>query len=72
MDSTDRNTQGQAVKKRGNVPYWMKNVKSTPDLILRYQVKTKDLEEALKSDLRVLREISQVKYIHLDEKIDEN
>lgn len=66
MDSNDQNIQGQEVKKRGNVPYWMKNVKSTPDLILRYQVKTKDLEEALKSDLRVLREISQVKHIHLD------
>lgn len=66
MDSNDQNIQGQGVKKRGNVPYWMKNVKSTPDLVLRYQVKTKDLEEALKSDLRVLREISQVKHIYLD------
>lgn len=66
MDSNEQNIQGQEVKKRGNIPYWMKNVKSTPDLVLRYQVKTKDLQEALKSDLRVLREISQVKYIYLN------
>lgn len=38
----------------------MKNVQSTPDLVLRYQVRTKEIEEALKSDLRVLKEINQV------------
>lgn len=50
----------QDSKKRGKIPYWMKNVQSTPDLVLRYQVRTKEIEEALTSDLRVLREINQV------------
>lgn len=50
----------QDSKKRGKVPYWMKNVQSTPDLVLRYQVRTKEIEEALISDLRVLKEINQV------------
>lgn len=44
----------QDSKKRGKIPYWMKNVQSTPDLVLRYQVRTKEVEEALISDLRVL------------------
>lgn len=48
------------IKKRGKIPYWMKNVQSTPDLVLRYQVRTKEIEETLKSDLRVLKEINQV------------
>lgn len=48
-------------KKRGKIPYWMKNVQSTPDLVLRYQVRTKEIEEALISDLRVLKEINQVR-----------
>lgn len=47
-------------KKRGKIPYWMKNVESTPELVLRYQVQTKELGDALQADMRVLREISQV------------
>lgn len=39
----------------------MKNIQSTPDFVLRYQVRTKEVEEALKADLRVLREINQVR-----------
>lgn len=50
-------------KKRGKTPYWMKNVEPTPDLVLRYQIRTKDLEEALKADLRVLRELNQVRFV---------
>lgn len=50
------------VKKRGKIPYWMKNVESTPELILRYQMKTRELEDTLSADLRVLREINQVNF----------
>ena len=57
----------QDSKKRGKIPYWMKNVQSTPDLVLRYQVRTKEVEEALKSDLRVLKEINQVWHISLND-----
>lgn len=46
-------------KKRIQIPHWMKNIQSTPDLVLRYQVRTKEVEEVLKSDLRVLKEINQ-------------
>lgn len=46
--------------KRGSIPYWMKSIESTPDLVLRYQLRTKELEETLQADLRVLREINQV------------
>lgn len=51
----------QDSKKRGKTPYWMKNVQSTPELVLRYRVRTKEIEEALISDLRVLKEINQVR-----------
>lgn len=47
-------------KKRGKIPFWMKNVKSTPDLVLRYQVQTKELDDVLQSDLKVLRKMNQV------------
>lgn len=58
MDGNESNAQD--TQKRGKIPYWMKNVKSTPELVMRYQVKTRELEDALLSDLRVLREINQV------------
>lgn len=62
MGATDEQNCGLALdsKQRGKIPYWMKNVQSTPDLVLRYQVRTKEVDEALKSDLRVLKEINQV------------
>lgn len=53
-------------KKRGKTPYWMKNVHQTPDLVLRYQVRTKEVDEALLSDLRVLKEINQVRKMKND------
>lgn len=60
MGDNEGNDQAQQAKKRGKIPYWMKNVDSTPELVLRYQLKTKELEDALRADLRVLREINQV------------
>lgn len=48
------------VMKRGKIPHWMKNVDSTPELVMRYQMKTRDLQDALQADLRVLKEINQV------------
>lgn len=60
MGDNQSNVSPQEVKKRGKIPYWMKNVNSTPDLVLRYQLRTKELEDALQADLRVLREINQV------------
>lgn len=47
-------------QKRGKIPYWMKNVDSTPDLVFRYQVSTRELQDTLQADLRVLKEINQV------------
>lgn len=58
--NSDQNTPTQEVNKRGKIPHWMKNVDPTQDLVLRYQVKTKELQDTLQADLRVLREISQV------------
>lgn len=57
----DIEQSAQDVKKRGKIPYWLKNVQSTPDLVLRYQLKTRELEDALKADLRILKEINQVR-----------
>lgn len=65
MESNQQTAHSQESKKRGPIPYWMKNVESTPDLVLRYQVRTKELQDTLQSDLRVLREISQVNSINL-------
>lgn len=62
MDANDSQAQSQDSKKRGRIPYWMKNVESTTDLVMRYQVKIKALEDALQSDLRVLRGINQVEH----------
>ncbi|XP_055318755.1 period circadian protein isoform X2 [Sitodiplosis mosellana] len=59
MGDNESNASAQGVKKRGKIPYWMKNVDSTPELVLRYQLKTRELEDALQADLRVLREINQ-------------
>lgn len=59
-DNNEQNTTAHDVKKRGRIPHWMKNVESTPDLVLRYQLRTKELQDTLQSDLRVLREINQV------------
>lgn len=59
MAANDQNVT-KDTKKRGKIPYWMKNVESTPELVLRYQVQTKELGDALQADMRVLREISQV------------
>lgn len=59
-DNQPNSAPAQEVKKRGKIPYWMKNVNSTPDLVLRYQLRTKELEDALQADLRVLKEINQV------------
>lgn len=60
MGVNEPNSQAQEVKKRGKIPHWMKNVDSTPELVLRYQVRTKELQDALQADLRVLKEINQV------------
>lgn len=60
MGDNEQKAPALEAKKRGKIPYWMKNVDSTPELILRYQLKTKELEDALQADLRVLREINQV------------
>lgn len=61
MQPIEQKAQGSELKKRGKIPYWMKNVESTPELVLRYQVRPKKLEEALQADLRVLKEINQVR-----------
>lgn len=63
MDDNESNAPTQDTNKRGKVPYWMKHVESTPDLILRYQVRTRELQDTLQSDLRVLKEINQVRQI---------
>lgn len=41
-------------------PPWMESVKATPDLIYRYQMSIKGLEDILKADLNSLKEIDQV------------
>lgn len=65
MADIEQSAPAQDVKKRGKIPYWLKNVQSTPDLVLRYQLKTRELEDALKADLRILKEINQVRRFFL-------
>lgn len=60
MELGEQTVEKKDVKKRGNTPYWMKNVVSTPELVLRYQLGTKELQDVLQADLRVLRELNQV------------
>lgn len=60
MDDNESNAQTPESQKRDRIPFWMKNVESTPELVMRYQVRTKGLEDTLQSDLRILREINQV------------
>lgn len=62
MADIEQIAPAQDVKKRGKIPYWMKNVQSTPDLVMRYQLKTRQLEDLLQADLRVLKEINQVRH----------
>lgn len=41
-------------------PPWLDNVNVTADLVYRYQMKTRDVNEVLKSDLKALKLINQV------------
>lgn len=60
MVSNEQNAKTHEVKKRRNTSYWMEEVDITPDLILRYQMETRNLEDILQADLRILKEINQV------------
>ncbi|XP_031621242.1 period circadian protein isoform X2 [Contarinia nasturtii] len=45
--------------KTSSLPYWMKNIEVTPDLIFRYQLRARELEDTLQADMRVLKDINQ-------------
>lgn len=42
-------------------PPWLETIAVSPDLIYRYQVTVRDLEDILQADLNTLKEINQVK-----------
>ena len=43
-------------------PFWLQNVEVTPELIMNYQVKTRDMVEVLKDDMERLKVMKQ-KYL---------
>lgn len=44
-------------------PPWLKSITVTPELIYRYQMAVKGLEDVLESDLNALKQVNQVNNI---------
>lgn len=44
----------------GQVAPWIEDINVTPELILKYQVKERPIEEVLYQDLKALQSITQV------------
>jgi hypothetical protein len=41
-------------------PYWLDNINVTPELIYRYQISTRTLNDVLNDDMYALKHINQV------------
>ncbi|XP_018579022.1 period circadian protein isoform X2 [Anoplophora glabripennis] len=56
-DNTWKDRRNYPIRKKD--PPWLESVATSPDLIYRYQMTVKDLEDILEADLNVLKEITQ-------------